>query len=81
MEKHRDGTQQPIKLIINKSEYFYNYDLSGIPKEEFFGKLKDYENYKIKIEYFYEGNLIKESNHIIRNIHRNAVGVMALELD
>ena len=82
MEKHSDGTQKPIGLKINNETYIYSFDSELHPNEEFFKRLKGFENYKIKVEYYdIDGNFLKETNHIIKDIRRNAMGVMALELD
>ncbi len=82
MEKHADGTQKPISLNIGDQEFRYEIDPGQNTKDEFFVKLKDYQNYKIKVQYYNtEGEFIKETNHIIKKVERNAVGIMALELD
>jgi len=82
MEKHQDGTQKPIELIIDDKVYKYSFNSKLHPNEEFFEKLKGFENYKIKVMYYdINGNFLKETNHIIKDIRRNAVGIMSLELD
>jgi len=82
MEKNINGTQRPVELDINDQIYKYKFNLEAEPEKEFFLKLKDYENYKIKVKYYdTTGNFIKETNHIIRSVRRNAVGVMSLKLD
>jgi hypothetical protein len=80
MQKNLDGTQKPIELDIEGEIYKYSFD-SNTPKEEFFAKLEQYRNYKIHVEYYMDNNLIKETNHIIKNVRRNMAGVMELELD
>jgi len=84
MERKSDGTQKPKELIINDQIYTYSYGNSGpdVPNEEFFEKLKGFENYKIKVLYYNtEGDFIKETSHIIKDIRKNAVGIMSLKLD
>jgi len=82
IERKKDGTQKPIELIINDEVYKYTYDNNFKPNDEFFLKLKGFENYKIKVEYYdTNGNFLKEVNHIIKEIRRNTVGIMSLELD
>ena len=80
MEKNKDGTQKPIELDVNGEIHKYEFDKDN-PKEEFFTKLEQYRNYKIHVEYYSEGKLIKETNHIIKDVRRNTAGVMELELE
>jgi len=81
IERNPDGTQRPIELQIEDNHYKYSYDSESNPNEEFFNKLRDFQNYRIGVKYYAEGVLLKETNHVIKTVFRNTDGIMTIELD
>jgi len=81
MEKRPNGYAKPLELDVNGIVYKYEHH-DNKPKEEFFKKLNDYLNYKIRVVYVDpDGEKLKEKNYTIKSVERNNNGVMTLELD
>lgn len=81
MLKLNTGKERPLKLKINSDEYIYDLNDSEI-KENFFKKLKKYENFKIEVILMDEAQReLSRKNYIIRDVRENINGVAELNLD
>lgn len=80
MEKEAN-LSKPLELIISDTSYIYDYSLGEEHKDEFFKLLKNYINFKIRVEYFDStGHFLYARNHINREVIVKD-GIISLDLE